>query len=70
MLLDMAKIYGEIIPPDIVIESSDLPKKEEILERLRQQAQAQAQMAQQQARQQQQQGQQPPQPTQRRLAKR
>lgn len=74
MLLDMAKIYGEIIPPDIVIESSDLPKKEEILERLRQQAQMQAQLAQQQAKAQaqgQQQGQpQQPQPTQRRLAKR
>jgi hypothetical protein len=47
MLLDMAKIYGEVIPPDIVIESSDVPKKEEIIERLRQQAQMQAQLAQQ-----------------------
>ncbi len=70
MLLDMAKIYGEIIPPDIVIESSDLPKKEEILERLRQQAQMQAQLAQQQAQAQQQQQQPQPKPTQRRLAKR
>ncbi len=48
MLLDMAKIYGEVIPPDIVIEASDVPKKEEIIERLRQQAEMQAKLAQQQ----------------------
>lgn len=45
MLLDMAKIYGEIIPPDIVLEASDVPKKEEIMERLKQQ-QAMAQQIQ------------------------
>ena len=44
MLLDMAGIYGEIIPPDIVIEASDMPKKEEIIERLKQQAEMQAKM--------------------------
>lgn len=38
MLLNMAKIYGEVIPPDIVIDASDVPKKEEIIERLRKQA--------------------------------
>jgi len=52
MLLDMAKIYGEIIPPDIVIEASDVNKKDEIIERLQQQQQMQAQMAQQQMQQQ------------------
>lgn len=51
MLLDMAKIYGEIIPPDIVIEASDLSRKEEIIERLRQRAREQARLAQMQARQ-------------------
>ncbi len=49
MLLDMAKIYGDIIPPDIVIEASDVSKKDEIIERLRQQQQMQAQLMQQQA---------------------
>lgn len=56
MLLDMAKIYGEVIPPDIVIEASDVPKKEEIIERLQQQQQMQQQMAQQQMQMQAQQG--------------
>ena len=45
MLLDMAKIYGGLIPPDIVIEASDLAQKEEIMERMRQQAQQQAMLA-------------------------
>ena len=44
MLIDMAQIYGELIPPDIVIEASDLPKKEEIVERMRQAEQRRAQM--------------------------
>ncbi|MCJ7790520.1 MAG: hypothetical protein MUP69_10185, partial [Candidatus Atribacteria bacterium] len=52
MLLDMAKIYGELIPPDIVLEASDVSKKEEIIERLKQQQQQaqqlQMQLAQQQ----------------------
>lgn len=52
MLLDMAKIYGELIPPDIVLEASDVPKKEEIIERLKQQQQ-QAQQLQMQLSQQQ-----------------
>lgn len=51
-LLEMARIYGELIPPDIVIEASDIPKKDEIIERMRQRAQQQAQLAQQLARQQ------------------
>jgi len=67
MLLDMAKIYGEIIPPDIVIEASDLAQKEEIIERMRQQAMQQAQLAQQQA---QQQAQSQPQQARKELAKR
>ena len=47
MLMDMAKIYGpDIIPPDIVIEASDMPKKEETLERLQQQREMQQQMLQ------------------------
>ena len=73
MLMDMAKLYGEIIPPDIVIEASDMPKKEEIIQRMQQQAQQAQQMAQQQA-QQQAQGQarqqQQQQPQRRELAKR
>jgi hypothetical protein len=44
MLLDMAKIYGEVIPPDIVIDASDVTKKEEIIERLRKQAEQAQQM--------------------------
>ena len=36
MLMDMAKVYGEIIPPDIVIDASDVAKKDEIVERLKQ----------------------------------
>jgi len=36
MLMDMAKVYGEIIPPDIVLDASDVPKKDEIVERLKQ----------------------------------
>ena len=34
--MDMAKVYGEIIPPDIVLDASDVPKKDEIVERLKQ----------------------------------
>lgn len=49
MLLDMAKLYGGIIPPDIVIDASDMSNKEEIIKRIQQQMQAQAQAAQQQA---------------------
>jgi len=45
MLMDMAQIYGpEIIPPDIVIEASDMPKKEETIERLKQQQAMQQQL--------------------------
>jgi len=51
MLLDMAKVYGEIIPPDMVIQASDLSQKDEIVERMRQRAREQAQLARQQARQ-------------------
>jgi uncharacterized protein YfkK (UPF0435 family) len=52
MLLDMAKLYGpEIIPPDIVLEASDMAKKEDLIERLKQQQAMQAQLAQQQLRQ-------------------
>ncbi len=58
LLLDMARIYGEIIPPDIVINASDVPKKDEIVERLKAAAQRREQMemvmAQQQAKGQQQ----------------
>lgn len=46
MLLDMARIYGEIIPPDMVIDASDIAQKEEIIERMRQQAQQQAMLKQ------------------------
>jgi len=43
--MDMAQIYGpEIIPPDIVIEASDMPKKEETIERLKQQQAMQQQL--------------------------
>ena len=44
MLLDMAKIYGEIIPPDIVIDASDVAHKEDIVERLKQAQQRREQM--------------------------
>ena len=57
MLMDMAQIYGpQIIPPDIVIESSDMPKKEETIERLKQQQLMQQQLLMAQAKGQQQQG--------------
>ncbi|MEA3313031.1 MAG: hypothetical protein U9Q18_01500, partial [Caldisericota bacterium] len=44
MLMDMAKVYGEIIPPDIVLDASDVPKKEEIVQRLKQAQQRKEQM--------------------------
>jgi len=44
MLMDMAKVYGEIIPPDIVLDASDVPKKDEIVERLKQAQQRREQM--------------------------
>ena len=44
MLMDMAKVYGEIIPPDIVIDASDVPKKDEIVERLKAAQQRREQM--------------------------
>lgn len=71
MLLDMAKIYGGVIPPDIVIEASDVSKKDEILERLKQQQQQAQQMQLQLAKQQvgQTQGRQQPQAQRRQLVK-
>ena len=44
MLMDMAKVYGEIIPPDIVLDASDVPKKDEIVERLKAAQQRREQM--------------------------
>jgi len=45
MLLALADKYPEVIPPEIVIEQSDVPKKEQILESIKagKEAQAQAQ---------------------------
>jgi hypothetical protein len=48
MLLEMAKLYGPIIPPDMVIEASDVHNKDQIIQRVQQTMQAQAQAAQQQ----------------------
>lgn len=72
MLMDMAKLYGpEFIPPDVVFEASDMPKKEELIDRIRQRAQAQAQAQQQAQAQAAQQGQQQqPQQQSKQLAKR
>ncbi|PKP62209.1 hypothetical protein CVT91_00015 [Candidatus Atribacteria bacterium HGW-Atribacteria-1] len=44
-LLSLAQIFPEVIPPQIIIEQSDVPKKDEILESIkaREQAQAEAQ---------------------------
>ena len=73
MLLDMAKIYGEVIPPDIVIEASDVAHKDEIIERLKQQQQMAQQMQMQLAKQQAgqaQQGKQQPQAQRKQLIKR
>jgi len=43
MLLDLAKAFPEVIPPEIIIESSDVPKKEQILESIKAAKEAQAQ---------------------------
>jgi len=57
MIMEMVKAFGpEIIPPDIVIEASDWPKKEELIQRFKQQQQMQQQLMQQQMQMQAQQG--------------
>jgi len=43
MLLDLAKAFPEVIPPEIIIESSDVPKREQILESIKAAKEAQAQ---------------------------
>jgi len=43
----LMKNYGQLIPPDIFIDLTDLPQKEEIKSRIQQQMQAQQQMQQQ-----------------------
>lgn len=48
MLMEVARLYEGMIPPDILLDSSDIPRKEEIVERLKQSMEEQKQLAQQQ----------------------
>jgi hypothetical protein len=54
LLVNLGKIFPEVIPPQIIIEQSDIPKKDEVLEYIKQrqeqadkiqQIQAQAEVA-------------------------
>ncbi|MDO9463778.1 MAG: hypothetical protein Q7J67_00515 [bacterium] len=48
ILMEVARLYEGMIPPDILLDSSDLPRKEEIVERLKQSMEEQKQLMQQQ----------------------
>ena len=49
ILMEIARLYEGMIPPDILLDASDFPRKEEIAERLKQSMEEQKQLAQQQA---------------------
>lgn len=49
ILMEIARLYEGMIPPDILLDSSDIPRKEEVVERLKQSMEEQKQLMQQQA---------------------
>lgn len=49
ILMEIARLYEGMIPPDILLDSTDIPRKEEIVERLKQSMKQQQELAQQQA---------------------
>jgi hypothetical protein len=49
VLMEIARLYEGIIPPDILIDSTDIPRKEEVVERLKQTMKEQQALAQEQA---------------------
>jgi len=48
ILMEIARLYEGMIPPDILLDSSDIPRKEEIVERLKQSMEEQKELAKQQ----------------------